>query len=243
MVVRYDFEPKILGFLCNWCCYAGADLAGVSRYQYPTNIRIIRVMCSGRVDPAFILRAFSKGADGVLVGGCHLDDCHYVTEGNYRALDMVGLFHKLLVQVGLSPKRLRIEWVSASEGNRFAELVSDFTRQLKALGPLGIAEGKGPEQLRLDLEAAESYVRKKLISYYIAPDKCQACMICLRKCPAKAILGSKDQVHVIVQEKCLGCGICLQVCPHRFGAVRRILADPVPPSIPEKDRVVARPRT
>jgi coenzyme F420-reducing hydrogenase delta subunit/NAD-dependent dihydropyrimidine dehydrogenase PreA subunit len=240
MVVRHDFEPKILGFLCNWCCYAGADLAGVSRYQYPPNIRVIRVMCSGRVDPAFIFRAFSKGADGVFIGGCWLGECHYVTEGNYEALNMTNLCKKLLEQIGLNPERLRIEWVSASEGIRFAEIVTNFTKQLKELGPLGIGEGKEPEQLKLDLEAAESYARKKLVSYYIDPDKCQACMICLKKCPAGAIIGGKNQVHVIDQEKCIGCGICLQVCPPRFGAVKRILAEPVPPPIPEEARIIVR---
>ena len=240
MVVRYDFEPKILGLLCNWCCYAGADLAGVSRYQYPTNIRIIRVMCSGRVDPAFIFRAFSNGMDGVFVGGCWLGECHYVTGGNYQALDMTNLCKKLLEQIGLNPERLRIEWVSASEGIRFAEIVTNFTKQLKELGPLGIAEGKGLGQLKLDLEAAESYARKKLISYYVDPDKCQACMICLRKCPVGAIIGGKNQIHVIDQEKCIGCGICFQVCPLRFGAVKRILAEPVPPPIPEEARIIIR---
>jgi len=240
MVVRHEFEPKILGFLCNWCCYAGADLAGVSRYQYPTNIRVIRVMCSGRVDPAFIFRAFSKGADGVFIGGCWLGECHYVTEGNYEALNMTNLCKKLLEQIGLNPERLRIEWVSASEGIRFAEIVTNFTKQLKELGPLGIGEGKDLEQLKLDLEAVESYVRKKLTSYYIEPDKCKACMICLRKCPVEAIIGGKNQIHVIDQEKCIGCGICFQVCPPRFGSVKRILAEPVPPPIPEEARIIAR---
>ena len=240
MVVSHEFEPKILGFLCNWCCYAGADLAGVSRYQYPTNMRVIRVMCSGRVDPSFIFRAFAKGADGVFIGGCWLGECHYVTEGNYSALEMTKLCKKLMEQIGLNPERLRIEWVSASEGIRFAELVTDFTKQLKKLGPIGIGEGKDLGQLKLDLEAAESYARKKLISYYIDPEKCKACMICLRKCPVEAIIGGKNQIHVIDQEKCIGCGICFQSCPPRFGAVKRILAEPVPPSIPEEARIIAR---
>lgn len=240
MAARFGFEPKILGFLCNWCCYAGADLAGVSRYQYPTNIRVIRVMCSGRVDPEFIFRAFSKGIDGVLIGGCWLGECHYATEGNYQALDMTKLCKKLLEQIGLNPERLRIEWVSASEGLRFAEIVSDFTKQLKELGPLGIGEGKDPEQLKLDLETAQSYARKKLTSYYIDPDKCQACGICLRNCPVRAIIGGKNQIHVIDQEKCIGCGICFQVCPPRFGAVKRILAEPVPSPIAEEARTIVK---
>ncbi|MEA2086217.1 MAG: 4Fe-4S binding protein, partial [Chloroflexota bacterium] len=114
------------------------------------------------------------------------------------------------------------------------------TKQLKELGPLGIGEGKEPEQLKVELEAAESYARKKLTSYYIDPDKCQACMICLKKCPEGAIIGGKNQIHVIDQEKCIGCGICFQVCPPRFGAVRRILAEPVPPPIPEEARTIVR---
>jgi len=203
-------------------------------------MRVIRVMCSGRVDPKFIFRAFSRGIDGVLIGGCWLGECHYVTEGNYEALNMTNLCKKLLEQIGLNPERLRIEWVSASEGIRFAEIVSNFTKQLKELGPLGIGEGKGLEQLKLDLEAVESYVRKKLISYYVDPDRCQACMICLRKCPVRAIIGGKNQIHVIDQEKCVGCGICFQACPPRFAAVKRILAEPVPPPIPEVARTIVR---
>jgi coenzyme F420-reducing hydrogenase delta subunit len=154
MVTRYDFEPRILGFLCNWCCYAGADLAGVSRYQYPTNIRVIRVMCSGRVDPAFVLRAFSNGTDGVFIGGCWLGECHYITEGNYDAVSMTHLTKKLLEQIGVNPERLRLEWVSASEGIRFAEIITDFTKKLKELGPLGIDENG----LKLKLEAAKNLV-------------------------------------------------------------------------------------
>lgn len=158
MVVRHEFEPRILGFLCNWCCYAGADLAGVSRYQYPPNIRVIRLMCSGRVDPAFILRAFSNGTDGVFIGGCWLGECHYITQGNYEALSMMHLSKKLLQQVGVNPERLRLEWVSASEGIRFAEVITDFTRQLKELGPIGIDHGMDGNGLKLKLKAARSLV-------------------------------------------------------------------------------------
>ena len=158
MIVRHEFEPRILGFLCNWCCYAGADLAGVSRYQYPPNIRVIRVMCSGRVDLAFILRAFSNGTDGVFIGGCWLGECHYVTEGNYDAVSMVHLCRKLLEQVGVNPERLRLEWVSASEGIRFAEIITDFTKLLKELGPLGIGEGIDENVLKLKLEADKNLV-------------------------------------------------------------------------------------
>ena len=130
-----EFEPKIIGFLCNWCSYAGADLAGVSRIQYPPNIRIIRVMCSGRIDPAFILEAFKDGADGVLVGGCHLpSDCHYIS-GNFKALRRISLTKKVLGELGIEPERVRLEWISASEGDKFAAVVRDMTEQVKKLGP------------------------------------------------------------------------------------------------------------
>jgi len=129
------FEPKIIGFLCNWCSYAGADLAGVSRIQYPPNIIIIRVMCSGRIDPSFILEAFKDGADGVLVAGCHLpSDCHYIS-GNFKALRRVTLLKKVLRDFGIEPERLRLEWVSASEGDRFAAIVRDMVEEIKKLGP------------------------------------------------------------------------------------------------------------
>ena len=158
MRTGFGFKPRILGFLCNWCCYAGADLAGVSRFQYPPNIRVIRLMCSGRVDLAFILRAFSNGTDGVFIGGCWLGECHYITEGNYDALSMMHLCRKLLEHMGVNPERLRLEWVSASEGIRFAEVMNDFTRKLKELGPLGIGEGRDVNGLKLKLEAAKNLV-------------------------------------------------------------------------------------
>ena len=176
----------------------------------------------------------------MFIGGCWLGECHYVTEGNYEALNMTNACKKILEQIGLNPERLRIEWVSASEGIRFAEIVTNFTKQLKELGPLGTSEGKDVEQLKLDLEAAERYARKKLISYYIDPDKCQGCMICLRKCPEEAIIGGKNQIHVIDQEKCIGCGICFQNCPSRFDAVKRIFADLFPPPIPEETGIIVR---
>jgi F420-non-reducing hydrogenase iron-sulfur subunit len=132
---KTEFEPKIIGFLCNWCSYAGADLAGVSRIQYPPNIRITRVMCSGRIDPVFILEALKDGADGVLVAGCHLpSDCHYIS-GNFKALRRIILLKKVLQDFGLEPERLRLEWVSASEGDRFAAIVRDIVEQIKKLGP------------------------------------------------------------------------------------------------------------
>ena len=152
MVFQHEFEPKILGFLCNWCCYAGADLAGVSRYQYPPNIRVIRVMCSGRIDPAFVLQAFLDGADGVFIGGCHLGECHYGVGGNYHALSVMHIIRKLMQLIGLNPERLRLEWVSASEGIRFAEVVTDFTKKLKELGPLGAGEEMDEHALKFKLE-------------------------------------------------------------------------------------------
>ena len=128
------FEPKILAFCCNWCSYAGADLAGVSRYQYPPNVRIIRMMCSGRVDPEFILHAFQKGVDGVMVIGCHIGDCHYVS-GNLEAEKKVKMVKRLLEIVGFESDRLALEWVSAAEGLRFSRLITDFVEKVKLLGP------------------------------------------------------------------------------------------------------------
>ena len=129
-----EFEPKILGFLCNWCSYAGADLAGVSRLQYPPNIRVIRVMCSARVNPVFIFKALLGGVDGVLISGCHPGDCHYM-KGNYYTRRRITAVKKLLDTVGIEPDRVRLEWVSASEGIRFADTVRDFTETIKKLGP------------------------------------------------------------------------------------------------------------
>ena len=135
MNAKTEFEPKIIGFLCNWCSYAGADLAGVSRIQYPPNIRIIRVMCSGRIDPTFILEALKDGADGVLVAGCHLpSDCHYIS-GNFKTLRRITLLKKVLRDFGIEPKRVRLEWISASEGDKFAAVVRDMVEEIKKLGP------------------------------------------------------------------------------------------------------------
>jgi len=134
-----SFEPKIIGFLCNWCSYTGADLAGTARMKYPPNMVGIRVMCSGRVDPGFILNAFKNGADGVIVCGCHPGDCHYV-EGNYKCLRRIPLTKKILKDFGIDPMRLRLEWVSASEGARFQEVIGEFTKQIAKLGPLELKE-------------------------------------------------------------------------------------------------------
>ncbi|HLF35142.1 MAG TPA: hydrogenase iron-sulfur subunit [Cyclobacteriaceae bacterium] len=129
-----DFTPRIIGFLCKWCSYTGADLAGTSRMQYKSNVRSIRVMCSGRIEPTFVLRAFLNGADGVLICGCHPGDCHY-QEGNYRCLRRYTLLKKYIVQMGMEPERLKLEWISASEGKQFADLINSFTQTISELGP------------------------------------------------------------------------------------------------------------
>ncbi len=129
-----EFEPRILGFFCNWCTYAGADLAGVSRLQYPPNIRVIRVMCSGTVSPHHVLRAFQKGADGVLIGGCHIGDCHYL-RGNFMTIKRMRFLQDLLKFVGIDQGRLHLEWVSAAEGPKLAETIRNFTEKIKNLGP------------------------------------------------------------------------------------------------------------
>jgi F420-non-reducing hydrogenase iron-sulfur subunit len=134
MTAAIPFEPRIVGFLCNWCSYTGADLAGTSRIQYAPNVRVIRVMCSARVDPAFVLKALAEGADGVLVCGCHPGDCHYV-EGNYKAMRRSAALKRVLRAYRIEDERVRLEWVSASEGGRFAEIVNDMTEKLRQLGP------------------------------------------------------------------------------------------------------------
>ena len=140
------FEPKIVVFLCNWCSYAGADLAGTSRIQYAPNARAIRLMCSGRVEPYFILEALHKGADGVLVLGCHPGECHYL-EGNYRTVARMALLKKVLSQFGIEKERVRLDWVSASEGARFATIVNEMTETIRTLGPF---EEKEPQELRYE---------------------------------------------------------------------------------------------
>jgi F420-non-reducing hydrogenase iron-sulfur subunit len=129
------FEPNIIGFLCNWCSYAGADLAGTSRIQYPPNLKVIRVMCSGRVNPIFVINALQQGADGVLIGGCHPGDCHY-ERGNYLARRRMAVLKNMLEYTGIDPRRVRMTWVSAAEGNKFAEVVTEVTEDIKKLGPM-----------------------------------------------------------------------------------------------------------
>ena len=230
-------------------------------------------MCTGRIDLAFILRAFSNGSDGVFIGGCHLDECNYVTAGNYSALSMVLFCRKLLEHMGVNPERLRLEWCSSGEGIRFAKVINDFSKEMRELGPLGKSEGLDEDELKSKLEEVTKLIpyikiakREKLESrleneeeysefftsdeieelfrevpsYYIDPDKCQACMMCLRRCPVEAIVGAKKQIHVIDQEKCIKCGTCFEVCPSRFGAVRKITGEAVPPPIPEEERTIVR---
>jgi coenzyme F420-reducing hydrogenase delta subunit/Fe-S-cluster-containing hydrogenase component 2 len=248
-------------------------MAGVSRLQYTTEMRLIRVMCSGRVDLEFVLRAFSNGMDGVFIGGCRLNECNYITHGNYHALNMVLLCKKIMEHIGLNPDRLRIAFMSSAEGIFFAEVMSDFSNKVKELGPLGKGEGIDQnelksklaeirklvpyikvvknEKLAIRLENLEEYDRfftkdeidklfSEVISYYIDPEKCQACMICARRCPAEAIISAKNQIHVIDQEKCIKCGTCFEACPPRFGAVTKISGEPVPPPIPEEKRTIVR---
>lgn len=133
--MKEKFEPNIIGFLCNWCSYAGADLAGTSRIQYPPNLKAIRVMCSGRVNPIFVVNALQQGADGVLIGGCHPGDCHY-ERGNYLARRRFAVLKKLLEYTGIDPRRVRMTWVSAAEGKKFAEVVTEVTEDIRELGPM-----------------------------------------------------------------------------------------------------------
>jgi len=130
-----DFEPNIIAFLCNWCSYAGADLAGTSRIKYPPNVKIIRVMCSSRMNPLFLINTLQQGADGVLISGCHPGDCHYI-EGNYFIRRRFGLIKKLMEYVGIDPRRVKMSWVSASEGHKFVDIINEMTEELREIGPM-----------------------------------------------------------------------------------------------------------
>ncbi|MHA1915283.1 MAG: hydrogenase iron-sulfur subunit [Promethearchaeota archaeon] len=163
------FKPKILGFLCNWCSYAGADLAGVSRIQYSPNIRIIRVMCSGRVDPVFVAEAFSNNIDGVLVLGCHPGDCHYMS-GNYEAEMKMNMIDRLLKLVGFS-ERLRLDWVSASEGNRFAQVVNEFNDHIISLGPSPIKDEEYKDELLDDFDAIKSVLKDSRLRILVGRER------------------------------------------------------------------------
>jgi len=137
VAITNRFEPRIVAFFCNWCTYTAADLAGISRLKYAANVRIIRVMCSGRVDPQFVVDAFAEGADGVLIGGCHPGDCHY-QEGNYKALRRVQLLKRVLADMGIEKERFRLEWISASEGDKVRTVINEMVAQVRALGPLNV---------------------------------------------------------------------------------------------------------
>jgi F420-non-reducing hydrogenase iron-sulfur subunit len=230
-------------------------------------------MCSGRVDLAHVFRAFSNGADGVFLGACHLNECNYITHGNYHALSMVNLAKRLLEHIGLSSDRVKIEFMSGSESNVFVEGVNGFVKQVNGLGPLGDGEGIDPseassriaevtklipyikivlhDKLESRLNTLEEYAAlfsreeidklfKEVVSYYIEPTKCQACSTCLRRCPADAIVGAKNQIHVIDQDKCIKCGTCFEACPSKFASVTKISGEPVPPPLPEGERTVVR---
>jgi len=144
-------DPKIVGLCCNWCCYGGADTAGTARMQYPPNIRILRVMCSGRINPSMVLKAFKEGADGVFVGGCHMGDCHY-DAGNYKWNRRAHLIKDLLPEFGIDPDRFRFEWISASEGEKFQKTMEEFTATIKSAGPLkrSIPKVTAPEKTAVE---------------------------------------------------------------------------------------------
>lgn len=152
-----QFEPRIVAFFCNWCTYTAADLAGISRTKYAPNIRIIRLMCSGRMDPQFALESFARGADGVLIGGCHPGDCHYA-EGNYKCLRRYHLLTKMMADMGIEKERFRLEWIAASEGDKVRRVVNEMVQQIKKLGPLGLPgrfEDWDQEIGKLEQEIAE----------------------------------------------------------------------------------------
>ncbi|MHB8789439.1 MAG: hydrogenase iron-sulfur subunit [Desulfobulbaceae bacterium] len=156
------YNPHILGFLCNWCCYTAADSAGVGRYQYPPNLRVIRIMCTGRLDPSFPLEALTQGADGVFVGGCHPGECHY-QDGNYHALVSAALVHELLERLGVNRERFLIDWASAAEGPNFVKIITAFTNRVAELGPLGKSEGQDGDILRQKLAQAAEAARGRKI--------------------------------------------------------------------------------
>ncbi|MEW6238302.1 MAG: hydrogenase iron-sulfur subunit [Candidatus Omnitrophota bacterium] len=140
------FEPRIVAFFCNWCTYTASDLTGISRLAYAPNVRVIRVMCSGRIDPQFVLKALRQGADGVLIGGCHPGDCHY-QEGNYKCLRRIKLLKRMLAEMGLEDERVRLEWIAGSEGDKVQKVVNEMTEQIRRLGPLRLAPIPVPHEL------------------------------------------------------------------------------------------------
>lgn len=215
-MAEMKFKPKMIGFVCNWCCYGGADLAGVSRFQYPPHIRLVRVMCSGRVDFSHIFTSFMTGEDGVFVGGCHLGDCHYITNGNYDAISLVQLSKRLLEHIGINPKRLRIEWVSAGEGIRFANIMNEFSAEICELGPLGYSENMSFEEIReriSEIMKLFSYIkiekRDKLRTKF-SDTKMYENLFTLEE--VKELIENAP-VYWIDPEKCAACTLCAKVCP------------------------------
>lgn len=211
---KKEFEPRILAFCCNWCAYAGADLAGLSRIQYPPELLIVRVRCSGRVDPYFVLRAFEKGFDGVMILGCHLGDCHYVS-GNEKAEKRVQMLEELLPVIGIDPRRLKLEWVSASEGEKFARLAQDFVDEVRSIGR---------NEVRIKLPKGDIadlfYIISETEVHY-----CAECGKCTSICPVSqvkefsprvtvgnAIFGFDDDAERVAFD-CVTCGKCNNVCP------------------------------
>jgi len=215
------YEPKIVAFLCNWCSYAGADLAGTSRICYPPNVRAIRVMCSGRVDPAFVITAFETGADGILVTGCHPGDCHYVS-GNLKAEKRMENVKKLLGLLGLRPERLRLEWISTSEGEKFAEVVADFTEQLRKMEPNPLRAEVNPRAPENTKDVISKAVKKTNVQYCLECGKCSSsCPISKlndayspRRTVEKTLLGFENRVLSGTDLwTCLTCFTCTERCP------------------------------
>lgn len=220
-------------------------------------------MCTGRVDLKDILYAFYRGLDGVLVVGCRLGECKFATHGNYHALNVGLLAKRILEHLGVNPRRLRIEFMSSADGPLFTQVVKETVETIRALGPLGDGQLKGKlgEVMKL-LPYLKVSLREKLSqrlqdptqweghftleeiagllnnvpSYWIDPEECRACMACLRRCPAQAIDGGKKLVHIILQDRCIKCGSCMEAC--RFGAVKKIVGEPVPPPVPPERRQV-----
>ncbi len=230
-------------------------------------------MCSGRIDPEFIIKAFLNKIDGVFIGGCRLNECNYTTHGNYHALNITLLLKKIMEYIGLNPERLKIDFMSSGEGNLFAEIVNNFTNKIKEIGPIGKAEKKDPniiedklkeisklipyikiakkeklETILKDPSQYEDFFTAEEIerlfadapSYYITPNKCKACGICVKQCPVDAIDGAKNIIHIIDQGKCIKCGTCIKACPKRFDAIEKIIGADIPPPITEAKRKIIR---
>lgn len=216
-----EFEPRILAFTCNWCSYAGADFAGTSRFSYPSNIRIIRLMCSGRVNPSFVFRAFEKGADGVLVSGCHPGTCHYIG-GNLEAEKRMENTKKILELLGISPDRLRLEWISASEGEKFAETTRDFTKKIGEMGASPLTTDLGEKSVKAPAKTVSEMIKETNVFY------CLDCGKCSSSCPVARIDEGYsprrivERLYLNPEESflsskelwmCLACFRCRERCP------------------------------